>query len=39
MKEHGVAASKSVGEILEAVVEDGRESLNRTGTSVVKDYT
>ena len=29
MKDHGVAASKSAGEILEAVVEDGREELDR----------
>ena len=29
MNDHGVAASKSAGEILEAVVEDGREELDR----------
>ncbi len=39
MKEHGVAASKSAGEILEAVVEDGREELDRASTSVGKDHT
>ena len=37
MKEHGVAASKSAGEILE--VEDGRGELERASTSVVKDHT
>ena len=36
---HGVAASKSAGEILEAVVEDGREGLDRASTLVVKDHT
>ena len=29
MNDHGVAASKSAGEILEVVVEDGREELDR----------
>ncbi len=36
-QEHGVAASKTAGEILEAVVEDGREELDRASTSVGKD--
>ena len=34
MKEHAVAASKSAGEILEAVVEDGREELDRASVGL-----
>ena len=34
MKDHGVAASKSAGEILEAVVEDGREELDRASVGL-----
>jgi hypothetical protein len=39
MNDRGVAASKSAGEILEAVVEDGREELDRASTSIGKDRT
>jgi hypothetical protein len=38
MKDHGMATSKSTGEILEAVVEDGREELDRASTAVGKDH-
>ena len=33
-----MAASKSAGEILEAVVEDAREESDRDNTSVGKDH-
>ncbi len=39
MKDHSVAASKSAGEILEVVVKDGREDLDRASTSIGKDHT
>ena len=34
MNDHGVTASKSAGEILEAVVEDGREELDRASVGL-----
>ena len=38
MTEHTVAASKSAGLILEAVVQDGREELDRASTSDKEDH-